>query len=62
MMDSYMKKICPIAAKKTNTILRVTKKGVGNSRENIRMPLYRATVCPLSEFSMQLWPPQSQKC
>lgn len=57
-----MKKICPIVAKKANTILGVTKKGVGNKKENIRMPVYKAIVCPLSEFSRQHWPPWSQKC
>lgn len=57
-----MKKICLIMAKNRNKNLRTVKKGVDNKRETSIMALYNTLVFPLSEFSMQLWPPQSQKC
>lgn len=49
-------------AKNANKNLRTMKKRVGNKRENSIVALYNTIVCRLSVFSMQLWPPQSQKC
>lgn len=49
-------------AKNANKNIRTMNKKVGNKEEIFIMALYNTIVCLLSGFTMQLWPPQSQKC
>lgn len=48
-------------AKNANKNIRTMNQKVGNKGEIFIMALYNTIVCLLSEFTMQLRPPQSQK-